>query len=84
MINEKPTVTIIKGTTVEAAEVVWGSWASQVYRLWKGDKYVDVEWSVGPIPVKEDCEWDKKGCSWGKEVISRYTTDVKAQNDKGL
>ena len=84
-INEKPTVSIIKGSTVEAAEVVWGSWASQVYRLWKGAKHVEVEWSVGPIPVKEKCDWDpKNGCAWGKEVISRYNTDIKAETPKGL
>ena len=76
---------MIKGKTVEAAEVVWGDWASQVYRLWKGNNFVDVEWSVGPIPVSDKCEWDtKNGCHWGKEIISRYTTDVKSQNDDGL
>ena len=84
-INDKPTVTITKGKNVQVAEVVWSTWASQVYRLWAGVDYVEVEWSVGPIPIKDECDWNPKdGCSWGKEIISRYTTDIQAQTKDGL
>ena len=31
-------------------------------RLYKGKKFVEVEWTVGPIPVDD---------KWGKEIISR-------------
>ena len=36
VINEKPTVSIIKGKGVQQATVTWGDWASQVYRLYQG------------------------------------------------
>ena len=60
-INAAPTVTVVTGNAVQEATVTWGDWASQVYRLWEDAPFVEVEWSVGPIPVKENCEWNKKG-----------------------
>lgn len=84
IINDKPSVEITKGSSVEFATVTWGSWASQVYRLWKGENTVEVEWSVGPIPVEQKCPWDsKQTCKWGKEVISRYQTAVKSADSQG-
>ena len=74
--NTTPEVTISKGNIVEYATVVWGSWASQIYRLWKDATYIEVEWSVGPVPVNVTCDWNPEGCMLGKEVISRYTADI--------
>uniref|UniRef100_H2Z3Z0 Alpha-mannosidase n=1 Tax=Ciona savignyi TaxID=51511 RepID=H2Z3Z0_CIOSA len=45
----------------------FSDWAYQVVRLYKGIKHIEVEWTVGPIPVKDQ---------WGKEVISRYETNI--------
>ncbi|XP_078091137.1 lysosomal alpha-mannosidase isoform X2 [Mustelus asterias] len=44
------------------------SWCSQVIRLYKNQKFVELEWTVGPIPV---------GDHIGKEVISRFDTPLK-------
>ncbi|XP_041033071.1 lysosomal alpha-mannosidase isoform X1 [Carcharodon carcharias] len=44
------------------------SWCSQVVRLYKNQKFVELEWTVGPIPVDDNV---------GKEVISRFDTPLK-------
>ncbi|KAK1342618.1 hypothetical protein QTO34_015384 [Cnephaeus nilssonii] len=44
----------------------------QVVRLYPGKRHLELEWTVGPIPV---------GDGWGKEVISRFDT---ALETKGL
>ena len=67
-INETPAVTVVKGNNVQQATVTWGAWATQVYRLWDNAKFIEVEWSVGPIPVKLPCPWNNKvDCMWGKQ-----------------
>ena len=34
---------------------------------------LEVEWTVGPIPIDDNCRWNPvRGCHWGKEIISRY------------
>ncbi|XP_078285445.1 lysosomal alpha-mannosidase [Rhinoraja longicauda] len=47
-------------------------WCSQVVRLYKRQKFVELEWTVGPIPVRDLI---------GKEVISRFDTPL---NTAGL
>ena len=75
-ISSRPEVKIFKGSNVEFAEVTWDTWATQVYRLWRsneGQSPLEVEWTVGPIPISEKCSWNPiRGCHWGKEIISRY------------
>ncbi|XP_067877358.1 lysosomal alpha-mannosidase [Heterodontus francisci] len=46
----------------------FSSWCSQVVRLYKNQKFVELEWTVGPIPVADTI---------GKEVISRFDTPLK-------
>lgn len=50
----------------------FSAWCSQVVRLYPGQRHLELEWTVGPIPV---------GDGWGKEVISRFDT---ALETKGL
>ncbi|XP_066563843.1 lysosomal alpha-mannosidase isoform X2 [Amia ocellicauda] len=47
-------------------------WVSQVVRLPRGGHQLELEWTVGPIPV---------GDGLGKEVISRFDSDI---NSSGL
>jgi len=44
-------------------------WVHQITRLVEGKEYIEIEYTVGPIPIVED--------GIGKEVVSRYTTSVK-------
>ncbi|PIO35130.1 hypothetical protein AB205_0152700, partial [Aquarana catesbeiana] len=46
----------------------FSSWCSQVVRLYSDQRYVELEWTVGPIPVEDD--------DVGKEVISRFDTNL--------
>ncbi|KAG9337365.1 hypothetical protein JZ751_028785 [Albula glossodonta] len=54
---------------------VWqqfGPWASQVVRLYQDSRELELEWTVGPVPVKD---------GHGKEVITRLETSI---NSSGL
>ncbi|GCB79976.1 hypothetical protein scyTo_0019639, partial [Scyliorhinus torazame] len=46
----------------------FSSWCSQTVRLYKKQKFVELEWTVGPIPIRDNI---------GKEVISRFDTPLK-------
>ena len=59
--------TCFKGQVVQSALIVFNEWASQQISLYAGGKTVEVEWTVGPIPVNDKI---------GKEIIVRYDTDI--------
>ncbi|XP_077425885.1 lysosomal alpha-mannosidase [Vanacampus margaritifer] len=44
-------------------------WASQVVRLHADSRVLELEWTVGPIPIDDDL---------GKEVIARLDTDIES------
>jgi lysosomal alpha-mannosidase len=62
--------TCIKSETVQTAVIVFNDWASQEISLYDGGDAVEVEWTVGPIPVDDHI---------GKEIILRYDTDIQSQ-----
>jgi hypothetical protein len=53
---------------IVATDAVWGSWLTQVTRLWSNAATFDIESTVGPIPL------DSK--PRGREVVVRYSTDL--------
>jgi lysosomal alpha-mannosidase len=55
---------------VKTAVVTFADWASQEISLYDGGEFVEVEWTVGPVPID-----DNKG----KEIILRYNTDIASQ-----
>jgi lysosomal alpha-mannosidase len=57
---------------VQKAVIEFNDWASQEISLYDDGEYVEVEWTVGPIPVDDHV---------GKEIIMRYDTDI-ASGDK--
>ena len=67
MINNS---TCLKAESVQIARIVFNDWASQEIRLYDEAQNVEVEWTVGPIPV---------GDNVGKEIIIRYDTDIQNQ-----
>ncbi len=62
--------TCIKTESVQKAIIVFNEWASKEISLYDEGQYVEVEWTVGPIPV---------GDNIGKEIIVRYDTNIQSQ-----
>ncbi|KAF2364115.1 Glycoside hydrolase family 38 N-terminal domain [Trinorchestia longiramus] len=60
------------GEVVGEFHIEYGSWASEVIRLYRGLVQVESEWLVGPIPIDDN---------WGKEVITRYTVESMTTSD---
>ncbi|KAL2764393.1 lysosomal alpha-mannosidase isoform 2 precursor [Daubentonia madagascariensis] len=58
---------LVKTALVQEVHQNFSAWCSQVVRLYPGQRHLELEWTVGPIPV---------GDSWGKEVISRFDTPL--------
>ncbi|XP_067673704.1 lysosomal alpha-mannosidase-like [Haliotis asinina] len=56
-----------KGPNVQEIRQEFSPWISQVIRLYNGAPYLELEWTVGPIP---------ENMQGTKEVISRFTTDL--------
>jgi lysosomal alpha-mannosidase len=60
----------VKGQTVQTAIIVFNDWTSQEISLYDDAKVVEVEWTVGSIPIDDNL---------GKEIILRYDTDIHSQ-----
>lgn len=56
---------LVKASLVQEVHQNFSAWCSQVVRLYPRQRHLELEWTVGPIPV---------GDGWGKEVISRFDT----------
>jgi lysosomal alpha-mannosidase len=63
--------TCIKKESVQKAIIVFNDWASQEISLYDDGEAVEVEWTIGPIPVDDNV---------GKEIILRYDTDIQSQS----
>jgi len=66
------TLQVIEGEEVSEVRQVFEDWATLITRVYKGQRYVEVEWTVGPIPFEDGL---------GREVILRYSSDI--QNVQG-
>ena len=62
--------TCIKTQTVQTAVIIFNNWTSQEISLYDGAEAVEIEWTVGPIPINDNM---------GKEVIIRYDTDIQSE-----
>ncbi|XP_059170739.1 lysosomal alpha-mannosidase-like, partial [Physella acuta] len=65
------TVRVVKGPLVQEVHQTFCPWVSQVVRLYKGAKYAEFQWIVGPIDTED---------GQGKEVVSLFTSNL--QNDR--
>ena len=65
--NNKATIQVVGGKVVQEVRQVFSDWASQVVRLYQGGKFVEFEYTIGPIPFAD---------GFGKEVISRFDTSL--------
>ncbi|BFZ17312.1 hypothetical protein BsWGS_20353 [Bradybaena similaris] len=54
---------VYQGSVVQEAYQQFSTWASQVVRVYADKPYVEVQWTIGPIPTDDNV---------GKEVVTRY------------
>jgi hypothetical protein len=81
------TTEIVEGTHVTEIRQTFSSWATHVIRLVKGQPFIEVEWTAGPIPINQPWlvpESDETklcgpgGCNWGKELVMMYQTELES------
>ncbi|XP_060715118.1 lysosomal alpha-mannosidase [Tachysurus vachellii] len=70
IINTKPEVTTLQNSVVQEVRQRFSPWVSQVVRLYAESKHLELEWTVGPIPVKDGL---------GKEVITRLDSSIETE-----
>ncbi|XP_064135965.1 lysosomal alpha-mannosidase-like [Loxodonta africana] len=58
---------LVKTALVQEVHQKFSAWCSQVVRLYPGQRHLELEWTVGPIPPE---------IGFGKEVISRFDTTL--------
>ncbi|CAL1274579.1 unnamed protein product [Larinioides sclopetarius] len=63
------TVNFVNGSVVQEIHQTFNPWLSQVIRLYKNSENIEFKWIVGPIPIDDQI---------GKEIITRFDTDLKS------
>jgi len=61
--------TCTKTETVQSALIIFNDWTSQEISLFQEASTIEIEWTVGPIPISDKT---------GKEIIIRYDTDIES------
>ena len=67
--SNKAKVEIVKGPLVQEVRQTFGTFVSQVIRLYKDAPYAEFEHTIGPIPVNDHI---------GKEIITRFDTNIES------
>lgn len=62
-------LSVSRGNLTQEVRQVFSDWISQSVRLNTDEAFIEVEYSVGPVPVSDGL---------GKEVVSRWATDIKS------
>lgn len=76
-----PNVSITEqGDVVTEISQVFSDWATAKYRLYANQPYVEIEWTVGPIPITTPWIPSSKDAiaNWGKEVVMRYDSSIQS------
>lgn len=53
---------------VSEARIAFAGWGALVLRLWRNSRNLEVEWTVGPVPIDDGV---------GKEVTDRHKLAVR-------
>ncbi|XP_075400979.1 lysosomal alpha-mannosidase-like [Tenrec ecaudatus] len=64
-----PDIELVKTALVQEVHQKFSEWCYQVVRLYPGQRHLELEWTVGPIPMNKN--------HFGKEIISRFDTVLK-------
>ncbi|XP_076239948.1 lysosomal alpha-mannosidase II [Calliopsis andreniformis] len=63
---------IHKGPVVKEIHLTINDWISQVIRIYNAKNYIEFDWLVGPIPVKDKI---------GKEIITKYHSSLNSNQE---
>ncbi|GLV45786.1 Lysosomal alpha-mannosidase II [Carabus blaptoides fortunei] len=66
-VSESVQTTTHAGSLVTEYHMKFNDWVGQVIRVYEKYNHIEVQWIVGPIPVEDKI---------GKEIISRYSTNI--------
>ncbi|XP_058513983.1 lysosomal alpha-mannosidase-like isoform X2 [Ochotona princeps] len=66
-VSQRAEIYLVKSSLVQEVHQNFSDWCSQVVRLYRGQRHLELQWTVGPIPTAD---------GWGKEVISRFDTPL--------
>uniref|UniRef100_A0A3B1J9Z3 Alpha-mannosidase n=1 Tax=Astyanax mexicanus TaxID=7994 RepID=A0A3B1J9Z3_ASTMX len=66
-ISSKPVVSTLQNSVVQEVRQQFSPWVSQVVRLYEGSRDLELEWTIGPVPVDDGL---------GKEVITRLDSSI--------
>jgi len=61
-------VKVVETDLVTEVTAEFGEWVKQITRVGKDSNYVEIEWTVGPVPTDDNV---------GKEVVMKFSTDIK-------
>jgi hypothetical protein len=67
--SSRAALSLVRTSVVSEARAAFAPWGSLVLRLWRGADEVEVEWTVGPVPIEDGV---------GKEVMLRLRSDVES------
>jgi hypothetical protein len=65
--SSRAALSLVSTPVVSEARAAFAPWGSVVLRLWRGADEVEVEWTVGPVPIEDGV---------GKEVMLRLRSDI--------
>ncbi len=71
-VGEATNFKVTEGDLVTEVYAEFGDWIKQTTRVMKDKNFVEVEWTVGPVPIDDGV---------GKEVVTRFNTDIKNGKD---
>lgn len=60
-------MSVVATGAVSEARIRFNGWGSVTLRLWRGGEGVEIEWTVGPVPVEDGV---------GKEVALRVRSGI--------
>ena len=72
--NETPELVLIKGRGFQEVRQTFSKWTQAAVRLYDDSPNVQVDWTVGPVPVDDQ---------WGKEVVVEFNAKDIASGEDG-
>lgn len=88
-LTDRANIKLYQGNLIVELHQVFNEWAAQIIRVYKAESLIEFDWVIGPIPVKYcssialpnsvviKCVYSDVN---GKEVISRFTTNLNTES----